>query len=62
MAFVNIKSGNNIADTGGSTKGLDKVIKIIDFWLEHLSKAGSLATDSEEERLRKAVLIFLAKH
>ncbi|MEE9495083.1 MAG: SpoIIE family protein phosphatase [Desulfobacterales bacterium] len=33
---------------------------IIEFWIERLSKAGSLTTDTEEQRLRKAVLIFLA--
>jgi serine phosphatase RsbU (regulator of sigma subunit) len=60
MAFVNIKNGNNILDTGELTSGLNKVIKVIDFWIERLSKAGSLKTDSEEQRLHKAVLIFLA--
>jgi serine phosphatase RsbU (regulator of sigma subunit) len=39
---------------------LDKLINLIDFWIERLSKAGSLTTDTEEQRLRKAVLIFLA--
>jgi serine phosphatase RsbU (regulator of sigma subunit) len=39
---------------------LDKLIKVIDFWIERLAKAGSIKTDSEEQRLRKAVLIFLA--
>ncbi|MGD9182965.1 MAG: PP2C family protein-serine/threonine phosphatase [Desulfobacterales bacterium] len=60
MASVNIKNGNNILGTGELTSGLNKVIKIIDFWIERLSKAGSLKTDSEEQRLHKAVLIFLA--
>jgi len=60
MAFVNIKTGNNIADTGEFISGLDKLINLIDSWLERLSKAGSLTTDTEEQRLRKAVLIFLA--
>jgi serine phosphatase RsbU (regulator of sigma subunit) len=59
MASVNIKNGN-IADTGGLIGGLDKVVKVIDFWIDRLSKAGSLPTDSEEQRLHKAVLIFLA--
>jgi hypothetical protein len=40
--------------------GLDKLINIIDVWIERLSKAGSLESDSEEQRLRKAVLVFLA--
>jgi hypothetical protein len=39
---------------------LDKLINLFDFWIERLSKAGSLASDTEEQRLRKAVLIFLA--
>ena len=39
---------------------MDKLINLIDFWIERLSKAGSLTTDTEEQRLRKAVLIFLA--
>jgi serine phosphatase RsbU (regulator of sigma subunit) len=39
---------------------LDKLINLIDFWIERLSKAGSLTSDTEEQRLRKAVLIFLA--
>ena len=40
--------------------GLDKLINVIDIWIERLSKAGSLESDSEEQRLRKAVLISLA--
>ena len=39
---------------------MDKLIKLIDRWIERLSKAGSHETDTEEQRLRKAVLIFLA--
>ncbi len=39
---------------------MDKLINLIDFWIERLSKAGSFTTDTEEERVRKAVLIFLA--
>jgi serine phosphatase RsbU (regulator of sigma subunit) len=39
---------------------LDKLINLIDFWIERLSKAGSFTTDTAEQRLRKAVLIFLA--
>jgi serine phosphatase RsbU (regulator of sigma subunit) len=39
---------------------LDKLITLIDIWIEGLSKAGSLESDSEEQRLRKAVLVFLA--
>jgi serine phosphatase RsbU (regulator of sigma subunit) len=39
---------------------LDKLINAIDFWIERLSKAGILTSDTEEQRLRKAVLISLA--
>ena len=39
---------------------MDKLIKLIDSWIERLSKAGSLESDTEEQRLRRAVLIFLA--
>jgi hypothetical protein len=39
---------------------LDKLINFTDLWIERLSKAGSLTTDTEKQRLRKAVLIFLA--
>jgi serine phosphatase RsbU (regulator of sigma subunit) len=35
-------------------------MKVIDFWIERLSNAGSATSDTEEQRLRKAVLIFLA--
>lgn len=39
---------------------MDKLIRRFDFWIERLSKAGSLPSDTEGQRLRKAVLIFLA--
>ena len=42
------------------TSGLDKFINAIDISIERLSKVGSLESDSEEQRLRKAVLVFLA--
>jgi len=60
MAFEKIKNWNGIAETGELISALDKLINLIDFWIERLSKAGSLTTDTEEQRLRKAVLIFLA--
>ncbi len=60
MAFANIKTGNNILGTGDLISVLDKFINLIDRWIERLSKAGSHSTDTEEQRLRKAVLIFLA--
>ena len=59
MAFDNIKTCNRI-DTGVLISALNKLINLIDFWIERLSKAGSFTTDTEEQRLRKAVLIFLA--
>ncbi len=39
---------------------MEKLKSIIEFWMERLAKAGSLPSDSETLRLRKAVLIFLA--
>ena len=60
MAFANIKTENNILDSGDLISVLDKLIKLIDRWIERLSKAGSFTTDTEEQQLRKAVLIFLA--
>jgi serine phosphatase RsbU (regulator of sigma subunit) len=54
---VNTNTGNNI---GELISDLDKLIKAIDFWIERLSKAGIHTSDTEEQRLRKAVLIFLA--
>jgi len=39
---------------------LDKFINAIDISIERLLKVGSLESDSEEQRLRKAVLVFLA--
>jgi hypothetical protein len=39
---------------------LNKLKSLTESWIERLSKAGSLAADTEEQRLRKAVLIFLA--
>ena len=39
---------------------LEKINHFIQFWLDRLQNAGSLPSDSADERLRKAVLIFLA--
>jgi serine phosphatase RsbU (regulator of sigma subunit) len=39
---------------------LEKLRGLIESWIDRLSKTGSLPSDSEEMRLRKAVLIFLA--
>jgi serine phosphatase RsbU (regulator of sigma subunit) len=60
MAFAKVRNWNAIPETGKLIGGLDKLIKVIDIWIERLSKAGSLASDTEEQRLHKAVLIFLA--
>ncbi len=60
MEFGKEKIWNAIGFAGGSNSGLEKSQNLFDFWLERLSKAGSLPTDNEELRLRKAVLIFLA--
>ena len=60
MAFQKVKTGNNIEDTGEFIDVLKKLKDLIEFWLERLSKAGSLPADSDALRLRKAVLIFLA--
>jgi serine phosphatase RsbU (regulator of sigma subunit) len=55
-----VKNCNAIKDKGDRISGLNRLKKFIEFWLERLSKAGSLPSDSEALRLRKAVLIFLA--
>ena len=60
MAFEKVKTWNGIVDTGELISVLNKLGNLIKFWLERLSKAGSLTADTEEQRLRKAVLIFLA--
>ncbi len=60
MAFEKVKNWNGIAETGELISGLNKSKNLIEVWIERLSKAGSLAADTEEQRLRKAVLIFLA--
>ena len=49
-----------IEDTGELIDGLKRLKNFIEFWLERLSKAGSLPSDSDALRLRKAILIFLA--
>ena len=39
---------------------LEKLRNLIKFWADRLSKAGSLPSDTQDQKLRKAVLIFLA--
>jgi serine phosphatase RsbU (regulator of sigma subunit) len=60
MAFPRTKTYVGIADTGELINTLKKLKNFTEFWLDRLSKAGSLPSDSEALRLRKAVLIFLA--
>jgi serine phosphatase RsbU (regulator of sigma subunit) len=60
MAFPGTKTYVGIADTGELINTLKKLKNFTEFWLDRLSKAGSLPSDSEALRLRKAVLIFLA--
>ncbi|MCK5420128.1 MAG: hypothetical protein KAI93_16505, partial [Desulfobacterales bacterium] len=60
MAFVKIKTWSGIVDTGELKSGLEKLNNLIQSWIYRLSKAGSLSSDTEEQQLRKAVVIFLA--
>jgi serine phosphatase RsbU (regulator of sigma subunit) len=60
MGFEKAKTWKGIVDTGDFIGGLNKLKNLIEFWLERLSEAGSLPSDGEALRLRKAVLIFLA--
>ena len=39
---------------------MEKLNNLIQSWIYRLSKAGSLSSDTEEQQLRKAVVIFLA--
>jgi adenylate cyclase len=41
-------------------KGDDIVKSLLQYWIERLANAGSLPFDRPEERLRKAILVFLA--
>ena len=60
MTFVKIKTWSRIVDTGELKSGLEKLNNLIQSWIYRLSKAGSLSSDTEEQQLRKAVVIFLA--
>jgi serine phosphatase RsbU (regulator of sigma subunit) len=60
MAFPRANTHVGIADTGELINTLKKSKNLTELWIDRLSKAGSLPTDSEAQRLRKAVLIFLA--
>jgi len=60
VAFVNNKTDNNFSATGEFISGLEKLQNVFEYWMDRFAKAGSLPSDSEELRLRKAFLIFLA--
>jgi len=60
MAFVNAKTGNNELGTRDFISNVEKLKNLITRWIDRLAKAGSLPSDNEEMRLRKALLIFLA--
>jgi len=60
MASVKAKTRDGISDTGELIRTLEKSKNFTELWIERLSKAGSLPSDTDEQRLRKAVLIFLA--
>ena len=47
-------------ETDHNGTGYDSVKRRLQSWIERLAGAGSLPSDRPEERLRKAVLVFLA--
>jgi serine phosphatase RsbU (regulator of sigma subunit) len=61
MAFIKVKMQDDIAYPGGELiNTVAKSKNFTELWIDRLSKAGSLPSDTDEQRLRKAVLIFLA--
>ena len=60
MTLVKEKTQHVISDTGELIKALEKSKNVTELWIDRLSKAGSLPFDTDELRLRKVVLIFLA--
>ncbi len=54
------ESRNEIANIGEFISGLEKFKNLVRIWIERLSNAGSLPSDTEDQRLRMAVLIFLS--
>jgi serine phosphatase RsbU (regulator of sigma subunit) len=60
MTLAKEKTQHVILDTGELIKTLEKSRNVTELWIDRLSKAGSLPSDTDELRLRKAVLIFLA--
>ena len=60
MAFIKAKTQDDIAYRGESIKTMAKSKNFTELWIERLTKAGSLPFDTDEQRLRKALLIFLA--
>lgn len=59
-ASLKAESPCAIEETGEFIKTVEKPKNFTELWIERLSKAGSVPADTEEQRLRKAVLIFLA--
>ena len=60
MAFIKAKTQDDSAYPGESIKTMAKSKNFTELWIERLTKAGSLPFDTDEQRLRKALLIFLA--
>jgi len=57
---LNAKAPSAFTDTGEFIKTVEKAKNLTERWIERLSRAGSLPSDNDQQRLRKAVLIFLA--
>jgi serine phosphatase RsbU (regulator of sigma subunit) len=60
MTFMKAKTQYGISYAGELIKTLEKSKNFTELWIDRLSKAGSRPFDTDELRLRKAVLIFLA--
>jgi serine phosphatase RsbU (regulator of sigma subunit) len=60
MAFIKAKTQDDIEYPGESITTVAKSKNFTELWIERLTKAGSLPFDTDEQRLRKALLIFLA--
>ena len=60
MAFIKAKMRDDIVYRGELINTVAKSKNFTELWIERLTKAGSLPFDTDEQRLRKAVLIFLA--
>jgi serine phosphatase RsbU (regulator of sigma subunit) len=60
MASVKIKIWNVFADKGELIASLEKFKSLIQSVIDRLANAGSLPSDTQDQRLRKAVLMFLS--